>query len=293
MMYHVRHTTSYRYSEAVSVCHNELHLRPRHSPSQICHNYVLDLQPAPVMTNTADDYFGNHVVFFTIQEPHQRLTITANSTVEVRPRTWPRLQDTPPWEHVCEHLHGERSASSLDAYQYVFESPHVPLHAALQRYALPSFPPGRPLLEAVAELMRRIYTDFTYDPAATTISTPLRDVLEARRGVCQDFAHIYIGCLRTMGLAARYVSGYLVTQPPPGKPRLVGADASHAWVAVYCPGIGWIDVDPTNNVLPSEQHITVAVGRDYSDVSPIKGVFLGGGLHTMNVAVDVTPVAGN
>ncbi len=292
MIYHVRHTTSYTYSEAVSVCHNELHLQPRNSLQQTCTAYTLEVQPAPLVTSTGDDFFGNHTVFFTIQEPHRRLSITARSTVEVQPRALPSLLSTLLWEQVRERLQEGRSLRSLEAYQYVFESPHVPLHAALQRYALPSFAPGRPLLAAVKELMQRIYTDFTYDPTATTVSTPLREVLEARRGVCQDFAHVQIGCLRTLGLAARYISGYLVTQPPPGKPRLVGADASHAWVAVYCPDIGWVDVDPTNNVFPSEQHITVAIGRDYSDVSPIKGVFLGGGQHTMQVAVDVSPVGG-
>jgi transglutaminase-like putative cysteine protease len=161
---------------------------------------------------------------------------------------------------------------------------------ALRRYAAASFPAGRPTLEALLDLTQRIYRDFTYDPRATTVSTPLNQVWRTRRGVCQDFAHFQIGCLRALGLPARYVSGYLVTKPPPGKPRLVGADASHAWVALYCPGVGWIDADPTNNVLPAEHHITVAYGRDFSDVSPVKGVILGGGHHTLSVAVDVTPV---
>jgi transglutaminase-like putative cysteine protease len=157
-------------------------------------------------------------------------------------------------------------------------------------YASASFTTGRPLLEAVCDLTRRIYTDFTYDPKATSVSTPLSDVLRDRHGVCQDFAHLQIGCLRALGLAARYVSGYLVTQPSPGHAPLVGVQASHAWVSVYGPGCGWIDLDPTNNVLPSDRHITVAIGRDYGDVSPINGVFLGGGEHTMDVAVDVVPV---
>jgi transglutaminase-like putative cysteine protease len=191
---------------------------------------------------------------------------------------------------VRDVLHHERSAAVLEAVQYLYASPHIPCSTRLRRYAAPSFPPGQPLLTAVLDLTRRLYTDFVYDPQATSVSTPLHKVLRARRGVCQDFAHMQIGCLRALGLVARYVSGYLVTQPPPGQPRLVGTYASHAWVSVYCPGYGWLEVDPTNNLVPSNRHITIAVGRDYSDVSPIKGVLLGGGQHTMQVAVDVVPV---
>jgi transglutaminase-like putative cysteine protease len=231
------------------------------------------------------------VTFFAVQEPHRTLTVTARSTVEVTPREGPSPDHTPAWETIRDTLRHDRSAAVLEAYQYLFDSPHITCSARLRHYAAPSFRPGQPLFGAVFDLTRRIHTDFTYDPQATSVSTPLHDVLRARRGVCQDFAQVQIGCLRTLGLAARYVSGYLVTQPPPGEPRLVGADASHAWVSVYCPGYGWIDVDPTNNVLPSERHITVALGRDYSDVSPIKGILLGGGQHTMRVAVDVVPVS--
>jgi len=236
------------------------------------------------------DFFGNAVTFFAVQEPHRSLTITARSTVQVIPRRMPRPEHTPAWETVRDLLHHERSAAQLEAVQYLFESPHIPCSSRLRHYAAASFPPGRPLLSAVLDLTRRIATDFTYDPQATSVSTPLQDVLRAGRGVCQDFAHVQIGCLRALGLAARYVSGYLVTRPPPGQPRLVGADASHAWVSVYCPGHGWIEADPTNNMLPSDRHITIAFGRDYSDVSPIKGVLLGGGRHTMRVAVDVIPI---
>jgi transglutaminase-like putative cysteine protease len=177
-----------------------------------------------------------------------------------------------------------------EAYQFIFDSPYVTIWPAIRRFAAPSFSAGRPFLEAVQDLTERIYRTFTYDPTATSISTPLHDVLRHRRGVCQDFAHLEIACLRSQGLAARYVSGYLVTQPPPGQPRLRGADASHAWLSVYCPDLGWIEVDPTNNVFPGSGHIRVAFGRDYSDVSPIKGVVLGGGEHTLQVAVDVVPL---
>ena len=290
MIYQVQHTTTYMYPGPVSVCHNVVYLRPRDSAQQICTYYECVVLPEPGVSNYYVDFFGNAVTFFAVQEPHRTLTITARSTVQVTPRVVPRPEHTPAWETVRDFLHHERSAAQLEAVQYLFESPHIPCSSRLRHYAAASFPPGRPLLSAVLDLTRRIATDFIYDPHATSVSTPLHDVLRAGRGVCQDFAHVQIGCLRALGLAARYVSGYLVTRPPPGQPRLVGADASHAWVAVYCPGYGWIEADPTNNVLPSDQHITIAFGRDYSDVSPIKGVLFGGGQHTMQVAVDVIPI---
>lgn len=291
MIYQVRHTTTYAYSGTVSVCHNEVRLRPRDSAQQICTSYDLVVVPEPGVRSQHVDFFGNSVTFFAVQEPYRTLTVTANSTVEVTVPAVPHPDGTPAWDIVCDELRHDRSAAGLEAYQYLWESPHIPCSARLRHYAAPAFPPGRPLLDAVLDLTHRLYTDFTYDPRATSVSTPLHDVLRARRGVCQDFAHVQIGCLRALGLAARYVSGYLVTQSLADQPRMVGADASHAWVSVYCPEYGWIDADPTNNVLPSDRHITVAWGRDYSDVSPIKGVFLGGGQHTLQVAVDVVPVS--
>jgi transglutaminase-like putative cysteine protease len=293
MIYRVQHTTIYAYTEIVSICHNELHLRPRDSAGQTCTAYELVVRPGPAVSAERLDYFGNHITFLGLQEPHRMLTVMARSTVEVHPRTLPSPDTTPAWESVRDRLGHDRTAADLEAYHYVFDSPYVMSSPALRRYAAPSFPAGRPWLVAVHDLTRRVHTDFTYDPKATSVSTPLDEVLQNRHGVCQDFAHVQIGCLRALGLAARYVSGYLVTHPPPGQPRLMGADASHAWVSVYCPEVGWIDVDPTNNMLPSDRHITVALGRDYSDVSPIKGVFLGGGQHTVKVAVDVVPVEGS
>ena len=290
MIYQVQHTTTYTYPGTVSVCHNVVCLRPRESAQQVCTYYELVVRPEPGVCSHYMDFFGNAVTFFAVQEPHRMLTVTAKSTVAVTSCAAPQSDDTPAWETVRDIVHHERSAAVLEAAQYLFESPHIPCSPRLRHYAAPSFLPGRPLLSAVLDLTRRIATDFTYDSQATSVSTPLHDVLRARRGVCQDFAHVQIGCLRALGLAARYVSGYLVTQPPPGQPRLVGADASHAWVSVYCPGYGWIEVDPTNNILASDRHITIAFGRDYSDVSPIKGVLLGGGQHTMQVAVDVVPL---
>jgi transglutaminase-like putative cysteine protease len=179
------------------------------------------------------------------------------------------------------------SLDILDARQYVIDSPMIKTSAELGSYAQPSFLPNRPLVEVVRDLMQRIYKDFIYDPSFTTIATPLSEVLKYRRGVCQDFAHLAIACLRAHGIAARYVSGYVETRPEPGKPRIVGADASHAWFSVYIPGIGWLDFDPTNNTVPLDQHITLAWGRDYADVTPLKGIAFGGGQHTLSVSVDV------
>jgi transglutaminase-like putative cysteine protease len=290
MIYRVRHTTTYAYAGAVSVSHNEVHLKPRDCAHQTCSYHELLVFPEPAVLSYGLDFFGNPVTFFALQEPHTALTMTANSTVEVRHVDMPHPAATMAWENVRDSLRHDRSATGLEAYQYVFDSPYVPTSPPLLAYAAASFPRGRPLLDAVGDLTRRIYTDFTYDSKATSVSTPLSEVLQERHGVCQDFAHLHIGCLRALGLAARYVSGYLVTQPLPDHAPLVGAQASHAWVAVYDPNYGWIDADPTNNMLPSDSHITVAVGRDYGDVSPIKGVFLGGGEHTMEVTVDVVPI---
>jgi transglutaminase-like putative cysteine protease len=194
------------------------------------------------------------------------------------------------WEEVRRWLHDGIGEQVLDPNQYLFSSPYVPVSAALADYARPSFPPGRPLLAAALDLTRRIHQDFEYDSDATTVSTPVEEVLQQRRGVCQDFSHLQIACLRSLGIAARYVSGYMLTMPPPGQPRLIGVDASHAWVSVYCPDLGWVDLDPTNDLMVDTLHVTVACGRDFSDVSPIHGVILGGGEHELEVQVTVRPV---
>ncbi len=290
MIYRISHTTRYTYSELVSLCHNLIHLTPRETPRQTCRRHGVSIVPSPAATWNGTDYFGNPVMFFTIQEPHQELTVTAWQTTEVFFAEVPLRQLSPPWEEVRERTASHPDAESLDAYQYVFESPYVKLTEELTDYALESFAPGRPFFDALLDLTHRIHQDFRYDSTATTVTTPLQDVMTNRRGVCQDFAHVGIGCLRALGLAARYVSGYLRTMPPPGQPRLVGADASHAWISAYCPGTGWIDVDPTNDVVASEDHIVLAWGRDYDDVSPIKGVILGGGHHSVTVSVDVLPI---
>jgi transglutaminase-like putative cysteine protease len=289
MIYHVTHTTTYQYSEAVSLCQNLAHLTPRPGPRQTSRDFSLDITPLPAVLANRLDYFGNPEVFFSVQEPHRLLSITTTHMAEVMRMTPPDPAQTAPWEDVRQQLVRDHSPESLEAYEFVFDSHHIQASSDLAEYALPSFTPGRPVLEAALDLTRRIHTDFRYDRRATTISTSLQEVFAHRRGVCQDFAHLQIGCLRSLGLAARYVSGYISTRPPPGQKRLVGADASHAWVSVYCLGAGWVDLDPTNDQIPSDHHILLAWGRDYDDVSPIKGVILGGGTPKVVVSVDVAP----
>lgn len=291
MIYKITHSTTYSYSETVPVCHNEVHLTPRENQLQVCSYHRLLIRPHPAISGKRLDYFGNPVSYFTVQEGHNKLTVTAVSKVRLAPPPERDPAVTPPWEKIRDSLPRFRHPEGLDAYQYVFDSPHVLCSADLAAYALESFTPRRPILEAAFELGERIHRDFQYDATATSVHTPLAEVLEHRRGVCQDFAHLAIGCFRSIGLASRYVSGYLRTVPPPGKARLVGADASHAWLSVFCPDWGWIDLDPTNNARPSLDHITLAWGRDYSDVCPIKGVFVGGGQHGMSVSVDVAPLS--
>jgi transglutaminase-like putative cysteine protease len=290
MRYQVSHKTTYDYTEPVSLCHNLVHLRPRESPRQVCQRQRLTITPEPRVLQNRVDYFGNPIVLFTIQEPHRRLSVSAEHRIDVMPTDPMRLEESMPWEQVRDRLKGDRAPVMLDAYQYVFSSPFIPRNQSLADYGQPSFPPGQPILVGALDLMHRVHREFRYDPKATTLATPLHEVLAERRGVCQDFAHLVVGCVRSLGLAARYVSGYLLTTAPTGQARLVGADASHAWVSVFCPRLGWIDFDPTNDMIPSHQHITAAWGRDYDDVSPVKGVILGGGTHRMSVAVHVEPV---
>jgi transglutaminase-like putative cysteine protease len=288
MKYRIRHVTRYHYSEAVNLCRNEACLLVRKTEHQRCRSSVLQISPEATDIHERSDFFGNRRTHFAIQQPHDTLTVTAVSEVEVFPRVQLQKPDqSHPWEVVVEMQRTQRTPDIVAVMPYRYASPLVPLLPALADYARVSMTPGRPVLSATSDLMRRIYHDFSYDPASTTIATPLTEVLEKRRGVCQDFAHVAIGCLRSLGLAARYVSGYIETLPPPGQERLIGADASHAWFSVYLPGSGWVDYDPTNNHQPLEQHITVAWGRDFSDVSPLKGIALGGGKHQVVVSVDV------
>jgi transglutaminase-like putative cysteine protease len=287
--FRVIHRTRYAYALPVELCHNEAHLRPRTTPLQRCLASRLTIDPSPAVVHDRADYFGNPVSYFVAQLPERELTVVATSEVEVAALD---LEDgqvpaSPPWEEVRDLLGPGARNVPLEAREMTLGSPMVPTSAALAEFARPSFTPGRPLLDAVADLSRRIHRDFTYDQEFSTIATPIAEVLERRRGVCQDFAHIAIGCVRSLGLPARYVSGYIETVRAPGQPRLVGADASHAWFATWAPTTGWFDFDPTNDQIPPRQHITTAWGRDYSDVTPLKGVLFGGGEHTLEVAVDV------
>jgi transglutaminase-like putative cysteine protease len=281
MRYRITHKTTYQYPNAVSVAEHAVHLTPRSWPHHRCLSHALRIHPTPASRVERQDYFGNHVHLFSIEEPHHEFIVEASSMVEIEADSRPWPSTSPAWEDVARSLPGDRSPAALDAYQFVFD---------IASYALDSFLPDRPLTEAVLDLTERIYRDFKFDAKATTVSTPVDEVFKKRRGVCQDFAHLQITCLRSLQLPARYVSGYLRTNPPPGRPRLVGADASHAWLSVYCPGVGWLDTDPTNNVVPSDSHITVAWGRDYGDVSPVRGIILGSADHKLKVSVDVEPL---
>ncbi|PPD04770.1 MAG: transglutaminase [Methylobacter sp.] len=296
MKYRITHNTVYDYSQPVGLCQNEAKLSPRDFWRQRCLSSQLNITPNAMDYQERLDYFGNRVAYFAVQQAHTRLVVSAVNEVLVLPAAdQQNVGSKVSWEQVQNILTGANLSSStgngyydlLEAKQFMIDSPMIAVSAQLADYASLSFSPRRPLKEVVTDLMQRIHHDFTYDPAFTTVATPLSEVLAHRRGVCQDFAHLAIGCLRAYGIPARYISGYIETTPEPGVPRLVGADASHAWFAVYLPDAGWMDFDPTNNSLPYDQHITVAWGRDYSDVTPLKGIAFGGGQHTLSVSVDV------
>lgn len=290
--YRVDHETRYLYGATVSTSQHLACLSPRATARQRVHTHELAIDPHPTRTVRRLDYFGNVLDQFTVVRPHGRLSVRARSLVEVSPADAPiEPALSPPWEGVRAGLRYRAGAAPAPSAEYAYASPYVSLDPELEEFARISFTPGRPLLAAAIDLMHRIHAEFRYDPAATAITTPVRRVLVERRGVCQDFAHLQISCLRALGLAARYVSGYLLTDPPPGQPRLIGADASHAWLSAHCPRHGWVDLDPTNDVLPGLRHVTLAWGRDYGDVSPLRGVILGGAQHTLAVAVSVEPVA--
>jgi transglutaminase-like putative cysteine protease len=293
VIYSISHLTEYLYGAPVSSSHHLLHLLPRALDRQVNRWEELSIEPAPARQRDRVDYFGNRATHLEILEPHRRLAVLSRSEIELLPSPRPRMPvdpgGSPPWELVRDQIRQVRAPDQIQVYELVFASPHVALSAGVAEFAARSFPRGRPLVDAAIDLMHRIHAEFIYDGEATNVSTPVDEVLSHRRGVCQDFAHLALACLRVMGLAGRYVSGYLVTAVP-GQPRLVGADASHAWVQVYWPGGGWIDLDPTNDVVPTDKHITVAYGRDFGDVTPLQGVIMGGGRHDLRVVVDVSPV---
>lgn len=290
MRYNIIHRTTYSYESPVTVGHYIARLEPRSLPFQECPWHELTIRPSPVQRSERADSFGNTNVYFEIEGSHQKLEVIARSLVEVENAKTFEPAETPAWESIRDACRSDVYNPATPAGELTFASTLIPVGEMYADYARPSFPTKRPILEGVCDLNRRIFTDFIFDPKATDAATPVEKALKQRRGVCQDFAQVMIACLRSIGLPARYVSGYLETLPPPGQVKLVGADASHAWISVYCGEVcGWMDADPTNNVLPSERHITVAWGRDFSDVSPLRGVTTGAGEQRLQVAVDVLP----
>jgi transglutaminase-like putative cysteine protease len=289
--YRIEHDTRYVYASSVSTSQHVACLSPRELPRQRVLEHVLTLDPTPASVFERTDYFGNAIVQFQILRPHAELRVSSRSLVEVDPRESAVDPDhSPPWEDARDALDAYSVAPATEASQFAYPSPYIALAPELEAFGRVSFPRGRPLLAGAIDLMHRIHDGFRFDPTATTVTTPVTRVLEGRHGVCQDFAHLQISCMRCLGLAARYVSGYLLTDPPAGQPRLIGADASHAWLSVYCPTNGWVDLDPTNDLLVDRRHVTVAWGRDYGDVSPLRGVLLGGAEHRLTVGVSVVPL---
>jgi transglutaminase-like putative cysteine protease len=292
--YQILHDTHYKYDSPVSLAQQLAHLWPRHVPWQRCLDQQLVISPMPTTRSDERDVFGNPLTRLAFERPHDELHVCARLRIEVLERPSLDFDASVSWEesrHALTYSAARISPDIVDACRYRFESPYVHLKQAFVEFSSSCFPAGQPMLLCAQALMQKIFAEFTFDGEATQVATPLVEVLETRRGVCQDFAHLMLACLRSRGLAARYVSGYLLTQPPPGQPRLIGADASHAWVSVFCPVSGWVDFDPTNNVQPALEHISLAWGRDFSDVSPLRGVILGGGSHDPDVRVTVMPVA--
>ncbi len=306
MLLHLVHETRYAYSPTVESAHHVLHLKPASHAGQQLLSHQLTISPQPAQMRELPDVYGNTRTFFSLHTPHEELTVVAESVVSTLavPEASHALAGLA-WEQVREQFRYQAGAAYDSACEFVFASPYVPRDEAFAEFARPSFPPGRPLPEAAQHLMARIHTEMTYDSDSTEVGTPALEALQLRQGVCQDFAHIMVACCRSMGVPARYVSGYMLTTPPEGKPRLIGSDASHAWASVYCPmasdaggmrladgqnaGV-WLDFDPTNNRTPGEDYITLATGRDFLDVSPMRGVIRGGARHVLDVAVTVTPL---
>ncbi len=289
--YRIRHTTTFSYGAPVSVCHNTLCLTPRSGPRQQVGQAQLQIAPTPTISSQRRDWFGNTVHMFSLELAHETLSIEVRAEATVEPAPTLDAAATPPWESIVAGVREQTDPNWLDACPYLYDATLVQRHEAATAYGRTAFTRGRPVLEAATALMSQIHRDFAYESGATHVHTDSRQALQLRRGVCQDFAHVAIAALRGLGVPARYVSGYLRTHPPPGQPRLVGADQSHAWFAAYMgPEIGWVELDPTNDVACGVDHIRLAVGRDYADVAPVRGVFLGGAESTQRVEVDVEPL---
>lgn len=288
MQYRVNHITEYKYQELVNTAHNRLCLVPLNLPEQKCLTSEIKILPVPDETEYRTDFFGNTILFISIYKEHQKLEIISESTIDILPKIQVSLAANSPlqWNEIKSVI--AQRDEYADVSQYLLPSHYVPNSLAIKKFAEECFPPGETLWNACHLLMKKIFTSLKFTPGFTTINTPVEEVVKSRKGVCQDFAHLMIACLRNMGVPARYVSGYLETFPPPGKEKLVGSDASHAWVAVYFPEIGWVEFDPTNNLLPAENHVIVAFGRDYFDVAPLKGIIFSSGNQQVEVKVDVT-----
>jgi len=286
---HISHVTHYDYASRVDLAMHLLHLQPLSRADQQLEDFRLDIDPPATRNQASLDYFGNPQHHLTLTTPHHALTVRAESRVRRLAAATPKPSASLAWESVRAAMRYRAGQPWLPAAEFCFPSAFVPLHPAFQAYAQLEFTPGRPLLEAAIGLMARIHHEFTYATASTDLTTPALEAFSRRQGVCQDFAHIMIACLRSLGLPARYVSGYLLTHPPPGQPRLLGVDASHAWLAVWCPQHDWVELDPTNNLIAAQSHAVIACGRDYADVAPLRGVIQGGGSHTLSVAVSVAP----
>jgi len=286
--YEVTHRTAYSYDEAVSVSYGVLHITPRTTATQVCESTELVIEPTPEDVSDRIDYFGNRSAWFALHTPHRHLTLTASSIVSTTPAATVLGGDGPPWEEVRDDLERLAGEDAVTVFEHRLASPRIDAAPGLRDYAQASFPARRPVVEGLADLVHRIHADFAYAPGHTTVRTTVEEVLAARAGVCQDFAHLAIGCLRSLGLPARYVSGYLETRPRSGQDRLVGADQSHAWMSAYVPGVGWVDADPTNNRLVTDRYVTTAWGRDYGDVPPVRGViYARGSTSELSVSVDV------
>ncbi len=291
--YFVSHTTRYHYTEPVGLSRQHIRLCPRNLPWQTTSGFELSVRPEPETLTHTVDAFGNPMSSMSIEQGHSSLVVNVSywATVTERPKV--HEEETLPWEEARERLSYRAGRQTphedLWATRFLFESSRVRNKREIASWAAECFPEGAPLIQCVRSLSDRIHEEILFDPRATTVSTPVTEVFARRTGVCQDFAHLMLSALRSLGLAGRYVSGYLLTEPPPGESRLIGADASHAWVSVYCPDVGWVDIDPTNAMFAGKEHITIGWGRDYEDVSPLRGVLLGGGTHTVDISVTVVP----
>lgn len=291
MKYKITHSTNYQYSAPVRVCHNYVMLTPREDFPVDVLTYRLVIRPTPQVAGRRKDSFGNIVHSFSIEENHRNLTVTATSRVDVQQRPLPAFDKTLSWEQIAEGIEEQTDSHWLEACPFLYDSPRIRRSPEFAAFASESFLPGRPILEAARDLTTRVFQHFKYDPKSTTVTTLAEEAFRLGAGVCQDFAQVQVACLRSIGLPVRYVSGYLRTIPPAGRPRLIGADQSHAWLSLYCGHeIGWVDFDPTNDAVVGQDHIPIAWGRDYTDVTPMRGVFLGGGEHTLSVSVDVCPL---